>query len=196
MEEIRMEILNKFLVIDEKCIQELDCEYPYGIVEPLIPNRIWGRPEEYSEELARLTIPQQFVFAIHWYDIEVCNGGHKQLYFNSTGIVWEETLKGLKAIGATKNYDILKESAKRLGSNPSKDYAVRRKQLDELGCKLYSEFNEKTDMRSKMKLWNKTFNDLDNAYYESKAELFKLLCKYIKANAKEFYFPAEGEKKA
>ena len=46
------------------------------------------------------SLPQRYVFAIQWHIGEVNNGGHYQFYDNSTGIVWEDSLKGFEVIGA------------------------------------------------------------------------------------------------
>jgi len=55
-------------------------------------------------------LPQRYIFTIEWYIAEVNNGGHDQFYFNSTGIVWKNALKGFEEIKHTKAHNILKES--------------------------------------------------------------------------------------
>lgn len=143
--------------------------YSRDIVAPLWWSVSTDKGEEkYENDLKPFSIPQRYLFAIEWYIAEVNNGGHDQFYFNSTGIVWEDALKGFEAIGASKNVEILKESIARIGGNPSKDHMTRQENLLDI---------KELDL-----------SDLDKLYYESEGDVMNLLCSYIKANAKDFYF--------
>jgi len=164
----------KLLVLDDERIMEIaSSPYPHMVVEPLFDINIYDGKEQYEKDLAPFTLPQRHIYAINWYVTEVDNGGHFQFYSNSTGIVWEDALKGFKAIGAELNYDILKKSAILLGGNPSKDREERQKQMELL------------------KYNCDTFDELDNAYFESKKTMYEFLCAYIKSNAKDFYYSGE-----
>lgn len=57
--------------------------------------------------------------------MEANNGGHDQVYFNSTGIVWKDALKGFEEIGHQQAYNILEQSAERIDGNPSLDRSKR-----------------------------------------------------------------------
>ena len=138
------------------------------IIEPLWWSvSIYDGEEKYENDLKLFTTPQRYVFAIQWYSAEINNGGHCQFYDNSTGIVWEDALKGFEAIGAQRNANIIRESANRMGGNPSKNHEKRQKQME--SCK-------------------SEFNDLDSLYYEIETEMIELLGSYIKNNAKSFLF--------
>ena len=155
------------IVIDEKTINTND---PQGVVQPLWGVSIYDGEEQYENDLKPFTLPQRYVFAIQWYDTEVCNGGHCQFYNNSTGIVWEDALKGFEEIGVIQNVEIIKESAARMGGSPSKTREERQSYLD----------NHDID-----------FDDLDDLYFESKNDMWTLLNSYITKNAKDFYFSGD-----
>ena len=171
-----MENSKKKLLIDDERIKEIvSSENPHLVIEPLFNVNIYDGEEHYEKDLAPFTMSQRYIYAINWYDAEVNNGGHYQFFNNSTGIVWEDALKGFEAIGATKNYIILKEAIDRMGGRPSKDRIERQAQLNQFGYG-YDDFD-----------------DLDDAYYEISLNLNKLLCVYIEENAKDFHFLGESE---
>ena len=141
----------------------------FEIIEPLWRSvDICSDEQKYESDLSKFTLEQRYVFAISSYIAEVNNGGHDQFYFNSTGIVTEDALKGFKAIGLNENYSILKKSIERLGGMPLKDRYKRQKQLEK------SEAN---------------FDDLNTAFYNTNPEIE--LMKYIKANKDKFYFKGD-----
>ena len=169
-----MENKKKFLVIDgEKLNEIVNSESPHMVVEPLFFVNIYDGEEQYEKDLAPFSMSQRYIFAINWYVAEVNNGGHYQFYGNSTGIVWEDTMNGFEAIGAERNAEIVKESTLLFGGNPSKDREKRNKQMDLLNLD-YGDFDA-----------------LDEAFYESEKEMYKLFRNYIKANAKDFYFSGD-----
>ena len=57
---------------------------------------IYGSYDDYIETSKRFTLEQRYLNAICWYFAEVNNGGHHQFFYNSTGIVWEDALAGLR----------------------------------------------------------------------------------------------------
>ncbi|WP_311532469.1 DMP19 family protein [uncultured Veillonella sp.] len=57
---------------------------------------IYGSYDDYLESAKGFTVEQRYLNAICWYFAEVNNGGHHQFFYNSTGIVWEDALVGLR----------------------------------------------------------------------------------------------------
>ena len=57
---------------------------------------IYGSYDDYLESAKGFTLEQRYLNAICWYFAEVNNGGHYQFFYNSTGIVWEDALAGLR----------------------------------------------------------------------------------------------------
>ncbi|MCL2061640.1 MAG: DMP19 family protein [Firmicutes bacterium] len=155
----------KRIIIDDAFI---DGGWGMEIIEPLwFGVDIYNSAKEYEADLESFTLAQRYVFAIEWYNAEVNNGGHSQFYTNSTGIVWEDAMNGFKAIGADKHYELIKESAKRMGGNPSKTRNEREEEY------------EKHDP---------DFEDLDNKFYELENELEDAIKKYVRSNRELFYF--------
>lgn len=146
----------------------LDSNDVQRIIEPLwwIVS-IYDGESKYYQDLEQFSVPQKYVFAIQWYIAEVYNGGHGQFYGNSTGIVWEEAMKGFKEIGLMENYRILKESADMIGGSPSKDRGKREQQLEK---------------------YDPDFEQLDEQVYELDSMIGELLLKYIREHRAEFYF--------
>lgn len=129
---------------------------------------IYDGPAEYEQSLRPFSQAQRLVFALHWYDAEVNNGGHDQFYWNSTGIVWRDALAAYRAIGAPGIADILQQSADRLGGSPALDRGDRQQQLSDLAP---------------------NFNDLDERFYaESGDDVERQVNSYIRARPADFYF--------
>jgi hypothetical protein len=153
------------IIVDEEKISN---STPYDIIQPLWWSvSIYDGEKQYLEDLKKFSEPQRYVFTIEWYLAEVNNGGHDQFYYNSTGIVWEDALKGFEVLGLEENYEILKESANRLGGYPSKDREERQDQLDK---------------------HEPEFDDLDDRLYQSEGNIEEALLRYIKDHKESFMF--------
>ena len=75
-------------------------EDSWEVIEPVYAMvNIDDSYEKYLESAKSFTLEQRYLLAIIWYFIEVNNGGHHQFFFNSTGIVWEDTLNGFRLFG-------------------------------------------------------------------------------------------------
>lgn len=164
----KVEYSTEKIVVDDAVISSND---DFRVIEPVWWSvSIYDGEKKYNNDLEKFTKPQRYVTAIEWYLSEVNNGGHDQFYYNSTGIVWEDAMKGFQEIGATENYDIIKESADLLGGNPNKDRERRQDELEK---------------------YKPDFSELDDRYYASENTMLEKLHVYIKANAKDFYFNGE-----
>ncbi|HRG08525.1 MAG TPA: DMP19 family protein [Cyclobacteriaceae bacterium] len=159
-------MINQYIIIDDKAIETLDV---MELLKPLWTVNIYDGKEKYEDDLKPFSIPQRSVFAIMWYINEVSNGGHLQFYSNSTGIVWEDAVKGFKLIGLEEHIRIIEESIVRFGVRPSFDRQERCNQLKFLAL---------------------NFHDLDTRFYEAKrsVNLDKQILNYIKKNSTAFYF--------
>jgi hypothetical protein len=120
--------------------------------------------------IAPATKGQRAVYSSYWYDYEVCNGGHHQFFWNSTGILWGEALAGLVMVGAGKYAAILKAAISLFPNGfPSKS---RKKRMAEVE-----------------KIPKEKLERLDDSLYEleKKQSLDQILIRYIKANPGEFF---------
>jgi hypothetical protein len=160
------------LKIDASVIEKGDY---WAIIEPVFwTANIYDGPAAYEETLKGFSLGQRHLMAIHWYRSEVNNGGHDQFYWNSTGIVWQDAIRGFEAIGLSEGAEIIRESAKKFSMPPSLDREKRDRQL--------------TSDRP-------TFDDLDDRFYalEKREDLDAKMIEYARSKPTEFYF--EGEVK-
>ena len=162
----QVEYETAYFDINEDFIENNDM---YAIIEPLWwAVNYYDGEETYERDMAQFTLEQRYIFAIALYTAEVNNGGHDQFYFNSSGIVWEDAMRGFEAAGLKKNYEIIKESAERLGGYPSKNRLERQDRLEQ---------------------YEPDFDDLDSRFYRSEEEDFEdALLRYIRANKEKFVF--------
>jgi len=144
---------------------------PQTVIEPVwLCVSIYDGYERYNADLEAFTLPQRHVFAIQWYAAEVNNGGHDQFFYNSTGIVWEDALTGLREVGHTRAEALLREAVQRLGGNPPFHRDQRQELLEETGA---------------------DFHDLDTEFYEI-TDLDETLLAYIQSRAEAFRFSGEA----
>ncbi len=144
----------------------------WKLIEPLWWDvSIYDGIDKYNEDMKSFTDAQRKVFALFWYDSEVCNGGHDQFLFNSTGIVWKDALEGFKMIGADEYAANFQKLIDILGGSIPYD----RKERNELMDKFY----EKNDDEK-----NDILGDIDDFYYE--LDLEEILDEYVKKHASEF----------
>ncbi|MBI5653454.1 MAG: DMP19 family protein [Chloroflexi bacterium] len=136
---------------------------------------IYSGKIEYDKSLSAFTNEQRFLVAITWYISEVNNGGHKQFYYNPTGIVWKDALSGFQEIGLDEAVSILDESAKRIGGNPSFERETRWKQMD---------------------VHDPKFDDLDDRFYdlEERINLDEIMQDYIRKHRNAFYYEGDVKK--
>ena len=168
-----MEKVSEYVRIDDEIINQGDL---YAIIDPVWwTANIYEGEQKYNESLAPFSREQRYIFAVMWYIAEVNNGGHDQFYFNSTGIVWKDALAGFREIGVDGAVEIIRESAARMGGNPSLDRATRHEQLD---------------------TYQPNFDDLDTRFYEleEKADIDEAMWRYILQHRRAFYFEGEVQK--
>lgn len=155
------------VTVDDNTVAEGDV---WTIIHP-----VWWRaniyegPDEYERSLKQFSNEQRLIFALLWYMSEVKNGGHRQFYSNSTGIVWKDACRAFRAIDIKQGAEIILESANRLGGNPSLDRDQRCAQLDELAP---------------------DFSDLDDRFYKlaRSMNIEQAAVALIRANPAAFHF--------
>ena len=90
----------------------------WDIAEPML----WLRDscdfyEDYISSIDGFTLEQRYLCAILIYFLEVKNGGNYQFLANSSGMVWEDTLNGLKFFKMKAYADNLQKLIDYLGGN-------------------------------------------------------------------------------
>jgi hypothetical protein len=129
-----------------------------------------GSVARYEYCLAQFSREQRLMFALTWYQGEVDNGGHHQLFWNSTGIVFPDALSAVQEMGLSEGVAIMTEAKQRLGGEPSRDRFVRQEQL-------HGHDPEQ-------------FQDLDNRFYalERNGAFDKAMTAYVRAHSPAFFF--------
>jgi len=69
------------------------------------------------------------LFAGHWCQSEVCNGGFDQFFWNSTGILAPEALGAYRAMGLTEWADILADAMRYFAEPYPRDRSAREARL-------------------------------------------------------------------
>lgn len=105
---------------------------------------IYSSYEEYLNSAKDFTLEQRYLNAISWYFMEVNNGGHFQFFDNSTGIVWEDALNGLKEFGMEELADNFRKVVDLFGGSIPFDREERWNAMDKMS-EDFEEFLDKAD---------------------------------------------------
>ena len=132
---------------------------------------IYSSYEEYLNSAGDFTLEQRYLNAISWYFMEVNNGGHFQFFDNSTGIVWEDALNGLKEFGMEELADNFKKIVELFGGKIPFDREERWEAMD----KMSEDFEELLDKA-------------DSVVYDLYDYDYAFEMKYIKSHPEKFVF--------
>jgi hypothetical protein len=95
-------------------------------VEPIWDSvSIYGGGELFLKTFNEATEKQRVLFAAHWAQSEIMNGGLGQFFSNSTGVLAPEAVEAFKALGMSKCASILSEAMKFFGENYPRERALR-----------------------------------------------------------------------
>ena len=162
------------ITIDEHTIATTDD--PMVIIDPVWwLSDFYHGLDEYEKSLAQFTKAQRQVWAVLWFDSEVCNGGFHQFFSNSTGAVWPEALEGFEAMELMQAHQLLHDAVERMGGSPSLDGTERNTQLHNV-CP--------------------DFDDLDDGYYKliEEMDFAAAIMKFIRGRPQDFYFSGDVRK--
>jgi len=126
----------------------------WRLIEP-----VWAVTDIYAEwshfqpQFVRLTVKQAYLFAAHWCQSEVRNGGFFQFYSNPTGILAPEAATGLRAIGLWKCAAVVEETLAFFGASYPREQAARVERLERV-------IGENWDERDPFSLLNERFYSL------------------------------------
>jgi hypothetical protein len=99
-------------------IEQPDEICPYeALIEPAFESvNICAEPDEFVRQFSSLRPTVGHVFAAHWCQGEVCNGGFHQFFFNSAGVLAPEALRAFKELGLVEWADLLDAAMRLLGT--------------------------------------------------------------------------------
>ena len=93
-------------------------------------NQSWDDgPDEFLRQFHAVRPEVGHLYAAHWCQSEVCNGGLDQFFDNTTGILAPEALDGFRAIGLAEWANILAEAMLFFGSPYPRERVNRQKLL-------------------------------------------------------------------
>jgi hypothetical protein len=93
---------------------------------------IYDGPEIFLETFSKAPIRSGLLFAAHFCQSEVCNGGFDQFFFNSAGVLAPEAVRGFRAIGQNQVANLVESAMQRLGREYERDRELRQGLLE--GC--------------------------------------------------------------
>ena len=92
------------------------------------------------------------LYAAHFAQSEICNGGFRQLFGNSTGVLCPEAVQGFNLIGMPKTSSLLTSAMKSLGNPFPRERDKRQKAVEsvskDLLHKLETEFFKQIEAES------------------------------------------------
>jgi len=88
--------------------------------------------ESFQSTFNRVPAELGLLYAAHFCQSEVCNGGFTQFFRNSTGVLAPEAVQGFLAIGQPKVANVVERAISMLGSPYLRDRAERWAALDKL----------------------------------------------------------------
>jgi hypothetical protein len=110
-----------------------------GEIEPRPGDMYWSKVEPiwkkisiyegetvFLEQFSRVPRRLGDLFAAHWCQSEVCNGGLHQFFANSTGVLAPEAVAGFRAIGMTEVAALVEEAMRILGTSYPRDRETRQ----------------------------------------------------------------------
>jgi hypothetical protein len=104
----------------------------WSVIEPvwLALNSSWDDCGQDFVRLFRAIRPEiGHLYAAHWCQSEVRNGGFHQFFFNTTGILAPEAVAGFRAIGLTELADVVTAAMEFFGSPYPRQRTVRQEIL-------------------------------------------------------------------
>jgi hypothetical protein len=81
--------------------------------------------EIFAEEFGKLPVASRRLFATHWTQSEVQNGGLGQFFSNDTGILAPEAVEGFRALGMPQTAETLTEAMRQFGEEYPRDRNAR-----------------------------------------------------------------------
>ena len=93
---------------------------------------IYDEPEVFLEQFRSVSRARGHLFATHWCQSEVRNGGFHQFFWNSTGVLAPEAVAGFLAIGLPDCAAIVRDAMAFFGSHYRRERSQRIEVLEQL----------------------------------------------------------------
>ena len=125
----------------------------WGKIVPICDSiSIYDGPEEFLRQHHAVPRDLGLLFAAHWCQSEVRNGGFLQFFFNDTGVLAPEAAEAFRAIGLVDCAELMERAMAHLGSEYPRE---RDKRLEILGMSLAGDWPAESP-----------FDALDDKFFE------------------------------
>jgi hypothetical protein len=104
------------------------------------------------------------LYAAHWCQSEICNGGLHQFFSNTTGLLAPEALDGFRAIGTTAWVEILAEAMNFFGHPFPRDRGDRQDLLPIPQRRPRETWDPFYQLDKRFYVWTDSWKDLADAY--------------------------------
>src|SRR5215469_3732409 len=105
----------------------------WSIVEPVWNAiNIGDGPEVFAQTFASVPRVSGLMFAAHFCQSEICNGGFRQFFWNSTGVLAPEAVEGFRDIGQAQVAALIEKGMSLFGTVYPRDRIERRARLAEM----------------------------------------------------------------
>jgi hypothetical protein len=128
--------------LEGKRNQNMSIDYK-TLVEPVWDKiSIYDGPEKVLLEFGKAPQKSRTLFAAHWAQSEIMNGGLGQFFSNSTGVLAPEAVEAFRELGMPRCASILSDSMRFFGETYPRD-RTKREQIFE---RFFEENGEDTDL--------------------------------------------------
>src|SRR3974390_797181 len=93
---------------------------------------IYSGPEVFRQTFGSAPTAPALLFAAHFCQSEICNGGFQQFFWNSTGVFAPEAVKGFREIGQPQVAALLEKGMSLFGNAYSRDRKERQERLEQI----------------------------------------------------------------
>ncbi|HST11480.1 MAG TPA: DUF4375 domain-containing protein [Terriglobales bacterium] len=105
----------------------------WDIVEPVWDViDVYEGPETFRQTYNSVPKESGLMFAAHFCQSEVCNGGFEQFFWNSTGVLAPEAVEGFLEIGQAQVASLIRSAMDLLGQPYPRDRDERQARLSEV----------------------------------------------------------------
>lgn len=103
---------------------------------------IYEGPEIFVTTFNQVRREAGLLYAATFCQSEVCNGGFRQFFFNSTGVLAPEAVAGFKAIGQVEVANVVAQAMALLNSPSIRERKARQAALDLLPSRSFASLEE------------------------------------------------------
>jgi hypothetical protein len=104
---------------------------------------IYDGPEVFLRTFASANPSAALLYAAHFAQSEICNGGFDQFFWNSTGVLASEAIAGFQAIGMSKTAALVQNAVDLFGGLYPRERKIRQEQLKAIDQGALDELDQK-----------------------------------------------------